>query len=496
MLFWLCGAVLAAAILAGGGTHSGFYGDVFVQLLSIPLLAAVIWPAFSKEHPCRKRARLALGLCGLIVFTGLFQLLPFSLHFWYGEAGLFDGRIKDAAAGSFGFASPSLAPEGTWAAIASFLVPLSIFGAALQLGRSQRMHLCFLVLGLGAASLLLGFLQMAQGPGSQLRFYEYTNTTEAVGFFANRNHFAAYLNVTLVLAGVWFVMTVGQVFERGAFESRSLLWFAAAGAFLVADVAGLAMARSRAGLVLAMAALAGTALMAVRQWARGLPSKAPPRLGAKRAFFAVALFAVIFAAQFGLGSILSRFQGDSIEDLRVALNRTTFDAVLKTLPTGTGLGSFVPVYATVEEEEDAFTGYANRAHNDLAELLLETGLIGGGLLLAFLAWFGKKAYLAWSQIGMDETRFQLMLERAATLIVTLLLAHSLVDYPLRTMALGGIFAFFCAILAAPAHPFHEENSSSGRDLRRQKPGPSYGISAPPAERWGSNADWPDEWLRK
>jgi O-antigen ligase len=496
MLFWLCSAVLAAAILAGGGTHSGFYGDVCVQLLSIPLLAAVIWPAFSKEHPYRKRAWLTLGLCGLIVFTGLFQLLPFSLSSWSGEAGLFGGKIKDAAGGSFGFASPSLTPEGTWAAIASFLVPLSIFCSTLQLDRSQRMQLCFLVLALGAATLLLGFLQMAQGPGSQLRFYEYTNPTEPVGFFANRNHFAAYLNVTLVLAGVWFMITAGQVFERGAFETRSLLWFAAAVAFLVADVAGLAMARSRAGLLLAMAALAGTALMAVRQWARGPSSKAQPSSGAKRAFFAVAIFAVIFAAQFGLGSVLSRFQGDYVEDLRVALNRTTFDAVLKALPTGTGLGSFVPVYASVERAEDAIETYANRAHNDLAEILLETGFIGGALLLAFLTWFSTKAYLAWFQAGTDESRSQLMLERAATLIVALLLVHSLVDYPLRTTALGGIFAFFCAILAAPAHPSHKEGGTGRRDRRRRRPDPYPGVPAPPVQRWVSNADWPDEWQRK
>jgi O-antigen ligase len=358
------------------------------------------------------------------------------------------------------------------------------------------MRLCFLVLVLGAGSLLLGFLQMAQGPGSALRFYAYTNATEPVGFFANRNHFAAYLNVTLVLAGVWFMMTAGQVFERGTLETRSLLWFAAAVAFLVADIGGLALARSRAGLLLAMAALAGIALMAVRQWGTRLHSRGRPGLGAKHAFFAVALFAVIFAAQFGLGSILSRFEGDSVEDLRAALNRTTFATILKTLPAGTGLGSFVPVYAVVEKADDAFAGYANRAHNDLAEILLETGLIGGALLLAFLAWFSKKAYLAWFQAATDESRFQLMLERSATLIIGLLLVHSLVDYPLRTMALSGIFALFCAILAVPAMTSPKETGTGGKDFRRQRPGPHYGASARPAQRWGTNADWPDEWLRK
>ena len=42
---------------------------------------------------------------------------------------------------------------------------------------------------------------------------------------------------------------------------------------------------------------------------------------------------------------------------------------------------------------------------------------------------------------------QLLLQRAATLIIFLLLTHSLVDYPLRTTALSSIFMFFCAVLA-------------------------------------------------
>ncbi|MGA7325823.1 MAG: hypothetical protein WBX25_15385 [Rhodomicrobium sp.] len=50
------------------------------------------------------------------------------------------------------------------------------------------------------------------------------------------------------------------------------------------------------------------------------------------------------------------------------------------------------VNATVEKEEDAFPGYAKRAHNDLAEVQLETGLPGAILVLAFLVWFLRRSY--------------------------------------------------------------------------------------------------------
>jgi O-antigen ligase len=104
------------------------------------------------------------------------------------------------------------------------------------------------------------------------------------------------------------------------------------------------------------------------------------------------LFGVLFAAQLGLDGILSRFEADPLEDLRVPLAGTTIEAALRSLPFGAGLGSFVPVYGVVEKESDIFAGFANRAHNDLAEILLETGVFGLILLAAFLAWFFPRWY--------------------------------------------------------------------------------------------------------
>ena len=231
-------------------------------------------------------------------------------------------------------------------------------------------------------------------------------------------------------------------------ETVLRLWLGAAAAFLVADVAGLAMARSRAGMAFAIVALIGIVSMAFKQ--TRATEKTRRHTSSSRISLAAAVFAVLFAAQFGLGSMLSRFEGDPLEDLRFALNQTTFETAVKALPFGTGLGSFVRVYATVEKREDAFAGFANRAHNDAAELLLETGVLGAALLLAFLAWYAKCTYRAWTAGQPERPPIEPMLERAASLIVGLLLLHSLVDYPLRTAALSTVFSFFCAILAAPA----------------------------------------------
>ena len=489
MLFYLSGAVLTAALVAGGGTHVGFFGDAALQLLAIPLLCKALWPAFSRESPHRKTARLALWVCVIAASVSAIQLCPLYLDYWFSGSG-FLPESTGALSAPPQTHTLSLTPEASWAAALSLIVPLSVFASAVQLGLSERIRLCFLLAGLGAVSLGLGFLQMAQGPASSLRFYEYTNPSEAVGFFANRNHFAALLNVTLVLAALWLWMTADAALRQSTFGSRSILWLAVAAAFLVADTAGLAMARSRAGIFLAIIALLGIVVMAYKQTRR---TGSDRRLSASRISLAAALFAVLFAAQFGLGSMLSRFEGDPLEDLRLTLNRTTFKTASENLPFGTGLGSFVRVYAAVERKEDAFAGFANRAHNDGAELLLETGLPGAGLLLAFLAWYAWRSYGAWTERRIPSSPLEPMLERAASLIIGLLLLHSIVDYPLRTAALGTVFSFFCAVLAAPAMavPGKTREKEAPPQSRRRPQAPPM-----PPEKWGADAVWPESWQKK
>lgn len=489
MIFPLCAATLLAALLLGGGTHSGFPGDVFVQMLSIALLMAALWPAYGDDELARQRARMALAICACCAIVVFLQVCPLPFDIWSGRAGVFPDGDKTRAAG---WTTLSMAPQASLAAAISLLVPLAVFSAVLQLGFKQRMLLCRLILGVGAVSVALGFLQVAEGLESPLRFYAVTNLSEPVGFFANRNHFAAFLNVTLVLAGVWLAQTLEASPEKGALETRSFLWISAAGAFFVVIVAGLAMARSRAGVIIAMVALAAIVTMMLG-FVGFNRTQEPPRqkLRMGRVPLAIALFAVLFTLQFGLGRLLTRFEGDPADDLRIPLNVTTAETALRVLPFGTGLGSFVPVYATVEKNADAISVFANRAHNDFAELLLETGLIGAGLGVLFLTWFIRRSRAVWfgSQTGAGSLR--VLLDRASSFILVLLLLHSLVDYPLRTTALGVVFAFFCGILAVPVvEPKIEDQPAPPRRHKSRKAG------IVPIAPLSGTMEWPKEWQRE
>jgi O-antigen ligase len=344
--------------------------------------------------------------------------------------------------------------------------------------------------------LLLGFMQIAQGPQSGLRFFHFTNPTEAVGFFANRNHFAAQLYVALVFAAVWFSFVAQDFVRRGALDSRGIMWFVAAGVLLIAMIAGLALARSRAGLVLTAVAIAGIAGVFFMEERGSSAGRSSRTRSVRRITFAVLGLAVLFATQFGLQRVMTRFEADTLSDLRVALTPTTLRTGLESLPFGTGLGSFVRVYGIKEKDEDLFTGYANRAQNDWAELLLETGVFGIAIGALFFWWLGARVVAVWRPRGAGRPDHHLTLQRAASVVIGLLLAHSLVDYPLRTTALVSVFALACALLIDPPisgeapEPQPKRSSRRKRSRSAPRPEPAAGTS------WSPDAEWPDASKRR
>lgn len=85
--------------------------------------------------------------------------------------------------------------------------------------------------------------------------------------------------------------------------------------------------------------------------------------------------------------------------------------------------------------------YSTHAHNDYAEIALELGLPGALLLLLFLLWWGKAAVESWRS---PEAQPYV---RAAVVASGAILAHSMVDFPLRTAAIGSLFAMCLAFLA-------------------------------------------------
>jgi O-antigen ligase len=449
----MSGLIIAVGCLLGGGSRVGFLGDVVTQLLALPLLMVGLrnW-SVKMTVDVRIRSVDVLIHVAMLVFVALLatQLVPWALRPGV-LAGAPDLPIPSAdafaASGWFDF---SATPAATWAAAMSLIPFFAVFFAVSQIEERGRYKLASLVMALGALALLVGFFQVLQGADSDLRFFEFTNPSEAVGFFANRNHFAAQLYTTLVFAAIWFAASARTLLTARRFDSYATLWVVALALFVVAVLAGLTIARSRAGVILGVAAIVGVAIIVAASRRKADPRDYGNARWIQRLVLSGLVLAMLFAAQYGVHHVLTRFEADPLDDYRVTLSPETLEIALGSAPFGSGLGSFSTVYGSREKLQHLFSGYANHAHNDWVEVFLESGIFSAVIAVLFLAWFGLRAVQIWRQLPVHCSDYHLMSQRGATLVIILLLAHSLVDYPLRTTAMSVLFAFACALLVPPS----------------------------------------------
>lgn len=520
--FLLCAFVVVAALVLGGGTRSGFLSDVILQLLAVPLLLVSLWRYAEIHRP--RPGRFALLFCAVVVLVPLLQTVPLPPEIWTKLPNR-QSQIEGLELAGHGlpWMPLSLTPQATLLSALSLVVPIAIFLSTVLLDYQQRRRLSIVVLVVGLLSVFLGLSQVAQGPTSPLRFFEFTNPTEAIGFFANRNHFAALLYALLLIAAAWAVdsaLSAGGTAPHTRYNAGTVIALVASFTVLVVLVAAQLMARSRAGLGLTIIALLG--ILALPLSDRRAASGVTP---SKLLFGAVAL-AGVFATQFALYRIMERFASDPLHDGRITFAKRTIEAAQEFMPFGSGLGSFIPVYALFETPQDVLINrFANRAHNDFLEIWLETGVVGIALIAVFVVWFTVRAFAVWRRWPYGTRDLDSTLARAATLVVGLLVAHSIVDYPLRTGAIMAVFAFACALLVPPSIALRraQENEVSSAQSDGPKPGdwPEEAAGHPPSSpawaspehqwpiqhgpantgppqprhRWGQDIAWPEEWRK-
>lgn len=118
--------------------------------------------------------------------------------------------------------------------------------------------------------------------------------------------------------------------------------------------------------------------------------------------------------------------------------------MVEMMPFGSGFGSFVPAYQLFEQPGAMISSYINQAHNDWLEIAIEGGFPAVIGMALFLIWFIVGNVQLWRQANATPAD---LVSRAAGISAFLLLAHSLVDYPLRVPLLMTWFGFFCGLIA-------------------------------------------------
>lgn len=450
---------MLASFILGGATRNGYLGDVILQLMSVPFLISAL-----REIVLRRavgQLKFPLLFVAVMVLIPILQIIPLPLEVWRQLPGR---AIVTEAYGLIGRVQPAcpitLTPSATWLSGISLLPPIAVFLAVLMLSKSERRYLCVLVIVAAFASVFLGLFQLAQGDHSALRFFAITNRTEAVGFFANRNHFAAllYVSVLLICAHLFHSLAAIRAARGNRIDTNSFVPLVASVTALIVVLAGAMMARSRAGLLLTLIALIASVSLA-----SGDARLKRLRSGVAGAIGVTTLAIMMFILPLAFYRVLDRIGPAPTNNLRIPFASNTISAATAYMPWGSGLGSFVPVYQLFEPAQEIGLTYANHAHNDLLEVWLETGITGPLVIGVFCTWLLRRAIALWNSETELSGSLDLSLRRAAAIALALLLAHSLVDYPLRTTAIATVAAMLAAFLFPPlgrAGPHHSRGGAS------------------------------------
>lgn len=427
--------LLVASFVLGGASRQHALRLASVELAALPLLGLVA-AQFGKSVTGRLDT-FALGLVALLAALPLLQVIPLPPAVFIGLPGREQLPLAlDLAGLQPGWLSLSLTPDATWQAFLALLPPLAMFGAIVVGGFPLGRQLSHLMIALTAFGMFLGAAQLASG-GTQFYFWTTTAAGNVVGFFANRNHMASLVLLTLPFAAVLGSRGLSRPGSGYPGDRRTALWVS--GLYLTLAIIALGVIRSRAGIVLAAPVLGASMLAAWIAAGRGRPS--PMLLG----LAAMSAAAVAAVAIFAIGPILARFDPETNSDSRFENWPVVAEVAQAYLPLGTGVGSFDAVYRSVEPLELLDPTFFNHAHNEYLEIWLEAGWPGIALLVAFLAWYGRRTLAVWRNAGGSAGDLQ----RAASIGILSLLLHSVFDYPLRTETLAVVMAMCCGLLALP-----------------------------------------------
>ena len=449
---------LFAIILAFTGGASRFDEDqqTVVRLAAIAVLGASLWP-LDLEPPLR---RFGLPLAAAAAYLLLLlQLLPLPPALWAALPGHAPYAAIAAQAGAVGWRPLSLTPDLTLNALYALLPATAAGVAALYLDGRQRIWLARGAVAIAGFSAVIGLVQAGAG-GSAMHFYRVTSEDAPVGLLANRNHQAAFLSCALPLLGA---LTGSRRRDAGDPRVGLILALGAAAVLILAVIS----TGSRMGLVLCLMGSLGALFAYKAAGRRLLPAARGLRVGLGAGILA-ALAGVALAAVRS-GAIERLAHTNRVSETRVAMVDPLVATARAFLPFGAGFGSFDSVFRRFEPHALLSTIYMNQAHNEPMQLVIEGGLPALALLGGFAIWWLWTALRMFGRSASPAGRAMGVAWLTATAI---LLASSLVDYPLRTPLLSALFAIACVQMARAGSPGRGSSNRPGRAERSIAAGPA------------------------
>lgn len=242
------------------------------------------------------------------------------------------------------------------------------------------------------------------------------------GSYVNHNHYAGLMEMLVpfpLVVGMGHLLTGGK---------RALVVFSA---ILMAGT--IFLSGSRGGMI-------AFVLEIVLFAALTLGKRRSPRMALGS--MAVCVLVLGFLVFLGKGQVLGRL-GDLDPGIRLDITKDCLKMFSHRPVWGWGLGTFPTVYPSYRSFYSNL--FVNEAHNDYAQLLVETGLLGFALMLWFLICLyrhGLRTSRHW------EFQWDGAVSFAALLGCTGILFHSFVDFNLQIPANAALFYVLCGLAAS------------------------------------------------
>jgi O-antigen ligase len=272
----------------------------------------------------------------------------------------------------------------------------------------ERLAWVLVILCFGVS--LLGIMQHFTS-GNKIYWFRELTEGDLFGPYVNRNDFAGFVELTLPTG---LALMVFRGVERDLYPLVTLL--------TVVPISAMLLAGSRGGIICLVFEVAILALLASTRRGTGGPRVAPLAM--------VVLGALALIAWVGVGSAIERFSTLPSKDVsisrRFSMSHGALHIFMDHPVSGTGLGTLVAVYPRYETLYDGFV--VDHVHNDYAEALADTGLLGAVCGLSFLWLLFREAR---QNFEAQQGHFSRALHAGAIVALSGMLLHSFVDFNLH-----------------------------------------------------------------
>lgn len=275
------------------------------------------------------------------------------------------------------------------------------------------------LVGFGAVYALFAIVQNLTAPGTIYWRIKPALQSACYGSYVNRNHYAGLMEMLVPFA---LVLAASDLVRGGA---RVLTGFAfilmASSIFLSASRGGMT------GLAIELVLFCALSFSSVHRFDRRILSSCA----------IVVLAIAAFLAYTSQGQVEARFSDLSSEH-RVDITRDTLRLWMERPIMGWGYGTFVSVYPHVRSYYS--DKQVNAAHDDYAQILAESGILGFASFIAFLGivlYKGNQRRHGWRSSWSRASSL------AALLGCTGMLVHSFVDFNLQIPANAAVFVLLC-----------------------------------------------------